>query len=308
MRYRFKPWQFAVLLVLVCIAAILGAYFYRASGLRTSAQMASYLPLGDGALVYVDVDALRRSGLLDLIAGKKATEEIEYQSFVDETRFDYREDLDAAEALFRPGQVFMVLRGRFHWKNLIDYVNHHGGSCANSFCTVVGSTPERRVSFYPIRTDVMALAVSQDSWAAYQITRRSGRLPIDTPPSPAWAVLSGSALGNFSNLPAGTKSFATALEGADQMVFTVEPKDSRLQLTVNVTCGTSDKAVTLLNDLTSSTDTLRRWLEREHQQPNPADLSGILTAGNFRRDERHVYGVWPVPRTFIEAVAGGANQ
>ena len=123
--------------------------------------MVSYLPLGDGALVYIDVDAIRRAGILDLISGKKATAEVEYQSFVDQTKFDYRDDLDAVAALFKDGQVFMTVRGRFNWRSLINYVNEHGGFCQNGFCSVVGSQPDRRVSFYPVRSNLMAMAVGR---------------------------------------------------------------------------------------------------------------------------------------------------
>ncbi len=307
MRFRIQPWQLAALLVVVCAAAIVSFYFYRAAGADSPGELASYLPLSDGALVYLDVDAMRRSGILDLIAGKKAAEELEYQSFVDETKFDYRDDLDALAALFKPGQVFMTVRGSFNWKSLIAYVNHHGGSCVNSFCTVRGSKPERRISFYPIKSNVMALAVSSDSWAAYQIARKSARLPIAPPPKPAWALLTGPALKDIGSLPAGTKSFATALEQADSMLFSVDEQGEGLELYLAVTCQTADKASVLLDQLQSTTDTLRRWLARERRQPNPDDLSGVLTTGSFRRDDRKVFGTWPLRRSFIEALAGGSN-
>ena len=296
-----------MLLVLVCAGAIMGVYIYKNAGGNTPGEMASYLPLGDGVLVYIDVDAMRRSGILDLIAGKKATAEVEYQSFVDETRFDYRDDLDTIAALFKENQVFMTLRGHFNWGSLMSYVSNHGGFCQNGFCTVAGSQPDRRVSFYPIKSNLMAMAISRDSWAAYQVSRRSARLPMVPPRQPAWALLTGSALQNLNVLPAGTKTFVTALASASQMVFAVGEKDDHLELSVNVKCQTPDQATLLVNELQTATDTLRRWLAREHQEPNPNDMSGILTAGAFRRDDRQVLGFWPVRRAFIEAIASGAN-
>ena len=307
MRFRFQPWQLALVLVLVCAGAIMGVYLYRNSGGNSPSEMVSYLPLGDGALVYLDVGSMRRSGLLDLIAGKKATAEVEYQSFVDETRFDYRDDLDAAAALFKDGQVFIVLTGRFNWKSLMGYVSNHGGYCYNGFCTVTGSQPDRRVSFYPIRSNMMAMAVSRDGWAAYQITRKAARLPVVPPRQPVWAILTGPALKGLSGLPSGTKSFVSALSTANEMVFAVGEKDNQLELSANVKCQTSDQATVLVNELQSATETLRAWLAREHQQPNPDDMSGILTSGTFRRDDRQVYGSWPVRRAFIEAMASGSN-
>src|SRR5258708_37030450 len=107
--------------------------------------MASYLPLGDGALVYIDVDALRRSGILDLIAGKKAAADLEYQSFVDESKFDYRENLDPVAALFKVDAVFMTVRLHFDWKSLMKYATRYGGSCKDGFCTTAASKPELRI-------------------------------------------------------------------------------------------------------------------------------------------------------------------
>lgn len=308
MRFRFQPWQLAALLILVCAGAIGAVYFYKTAGGNGPAVMTSYLPLGDGTLVYVDVDAMRRSGILDAVAGNKAAQEIEYQSFVDETKFDYREDLGTVAALFKGDQVFMTLHGRFDWKALMAYVKKHGGSCQNGFCTVPGSRPDRRISFYPIKPDLMAMAISRDGWAAYQITRRSSRLPIVPPQQPVWAVLTGPALKKLSALPAGTQAFATALESADQLVFTVGERDDDFEVGVNVTCRTPDKASVLLSQLQGTTDTLRRWLAREHKAPNPNDVSGPLAAGSFRRDDRQVVGTWPVQRSFIESMAGGPNS
>lgn len=293
--------------MLVCAGLIAGVYLYKNAGGNSPGELASYLPLGDGALVYIDVDSMRRSGILDLIAGKKATAEVEYQSFVDETRFDYRDDLDTVAALFREGQVFMTLHGRFNWRSLIAYVNNHGGICQNGFCTIAGSQPDRRISFYPIKSNLMAMAVSRDGWAAYQVSRRSARLPIVPPRQPVWALLTGPALQNINGLPSGTRSFVTALASANQMVFAVGEKDDRLELSMNVKCQTPDQASVVLHELESATATLRSWLAREHQEPNPNDMSGVLAEGAFRRDDRQVVGSWPMRRGFIEAMAGGSN-
>jgi hypothetical protein len=307
-RFRFKAWQPAALLIAICAGVIAALYFYRSSGGDSSGELASYLPLGDGALIYIDVKALRRSGILDLIAGKKAAADLEYQSFVDETKFDYRDNLDAVAVLFKKDQVFMAVRGRFDWKSLMGYVNRHGGSCNNGFCTAPGSKPERKVSFFPIRSDLMGLAVGTDTWGASQIARKTGRLPVVAPPQPVWAVLTGPMLKNLTPLPSGTSPFTAALENADQMVFTVGEQGIHLELGVKVTCQTTDKASLLMNELQMNTDRLRRKFADEHKELNPDDLSGILSAGVFRRDERQVFGVWPVRRAFVEAVAGGSYQ
>jgi hypothetical protein len=38
--------------------------------------------------------------------------------------------------------------------------------------------------------------------------------------------------------------------------------------------------------------------------PNPADLTGVLTAGSFRSDGNRVFGYWPIARTFVENLLG----
>lgn len=302
MRLRFQVWQLAVLLILVCAAAIAGIYLFRTRGGSTPKELASYLPSSNATLLYVDVDAIRRSGILNMIVGSKAAQELEYQHFVDETLFDYREDLDAVAAAFRDGQVFFALRGRFHWKNLMAYAVRQGGTCHNSFCSVPGSRPNRRISFYPIRSNIMALAVSTDDSAAYQITRKSARLAVNVPDQPAWLLVPAMALQNPDSLPAGTRAYASALRNAQEIVFTLGPEGDHLQIALNVSCRDADSASALLLDLESTTSTLRKWLEREHQKANPGDLSGVLVAGTFRREDRKVYGQWPIARAFVESL------
>jgi hypothetical protein len=45
-------------------------------------------------------------------------------------------------------------------------------------------------------------------------------------------------------------------------------------------------------------------LARENRTANPQDLSGVLVAGTFRRDDRKVYGEWPLQRAFVESITG----
>jgi hypothetical protein len=289
-------------LVAVCAAVVAGIYAYRVRGGSNPAALVSYLPTANATVVYLDVDALRRSGVLNMIAGSKAAEELEYQQFVDETLFDYRQDLDAIAAAFKDGQVFFALRGRFHWKNLMEYAVRQGGSCHNSFCTMPGSRPHRRISFYPVRPDLMAMAVSQDDFAAYQIVRKSGNLTVPPLGQPVWILVPASALRNSDALPPGTKPFASALiEGTDQIVFTMGPDGDHLALSLNVLCRDTQTASTLLESFEKTTETLRKWIAREHQQPNSGDWSGLLAAGSFHRENQRVFGQWPLSRAFVEA-------
>ena len=304
MRFRFQPWQLALALIAVCAVAVGGVYWYRARGPVSPAELASYVPTANATLVFVDVDAIRRSGILKMISGSKAAQELEYRKFVDETLFDYRDDLDAVAAAFKDGQVFFALKGRFHWKNLMDYTIRQGGSCHNGFCTAPASRPNRRISFYPVRPDVMALAVSPDDFAAYQVARKAEKPAFPAPLDPVWVLVPAVALRDTDSLPEGTRSYASALKNAEEIVFTIGPENDHLRVSLNVQCRDARDASALQRDFENTTNTLRKWIEREHQQPNPADLSGVLVSGTFRQEDRRVYGQWPIPRAFVDQVMG----
>jgi hypothetical protein len=108
----------ALLLVACALAAGAIYWFHRTHSPALPSDLVVLLPRSNASVVYLDVDAMRRSGILSLLAGSKAIEEPDYQQFVSETKFDYRQDLDAIAAAFKDGKVYFALRGRFHWKNL----------------------------------------------------------------------------------------------------------------------------------------------------------------------------------------------
>jgi hypothetical protein len=306
-RVRPQLWQVVSLLSLLCALSILAVHFFRVSAGASPADLVSYLPTANATVVYVDVDAIRRSGILNMVAGSKTAEEPEYQQFVHDTLFDYRQDLDAVAAAFQDGQVFLALRGRFHWKNLMEYANHQGGSCHNSFCVVSGSQPNRRISFYPLQSNLMAMAIGPDDFAAYQITRHTGQPALAPRNQPVWARVPAVALKNADSLPDGAKPYVSALQqNTEQIVFSVGPEADHLQLALQVTCKDTTAASALLVNFEGATSTLRKWIAQQHPQPGPSDLTGFLVAGTFRRDQRQVYGQWPIPKAFVDAIAGAS--
>jgi hypothetical protein len=62
----------------------------------------------------------------------------------------------------------------------------------------------------------------------------------------------------------------------------------------------------LLTQFEGTTAALRQVLSKANRKPDPADLSGVLVAGTFHRSERQVYGAWPIPKAFVDAIAEGA--
>lgn len=291
--------------VLASAVVCLSAFLLLLNHHTTPTDLASWLPDKGGTLVYVDVDKMRKSGLLNMVAGSKAAEEFEYKQFVEQTGFDYKHDLNAVAATFRSGQTFFALSGRFNWSKLEAYARKQGGSCKSGYCAVDGSKPGRRISFYLLRRDLLALAVSEDDMAAYQITRNASKVNPFTPDAPVWALVPAAVLKEADTLPAGTRAFAIALQNAERVIFSIGPEGDHLQVALNVTCQSVDAASALLVQLENTTNMLRKMIAREHQQPNPADFSGVLTSGSFRRDDRRVLGQWPIQRAFVDSIAGG---
>jgi hypothetical protein len=134
------------------------------------------------------------------------------------------------------------------------------------------------------------------------LARKAGKLSVPAFNQPVWMLVPVSALRNSDALPPGTKPFASALiEGTNEIAFTIGPDGDHLALSLNVLCRDPQTASTLLQSFEKTTGTLRTWLAREHQQPNPADWSGLLAAGSFRRENDRVFGQWPLSRAFVEA-------
>jgi hypothetical protein len=294
---------------MACALAAAGGYYWshRAHGSARPKDLVVLLPTANASVVYIDVNALRRSGILNLVAGSKAVEDADYLQFVNETKFDYRQDLDAIAASFLDGKVYFALRGRFHWKNLADYAARQGGSCHGEFCVVAGSQPNRRISFYLLKRDVLAMAISPDDFGAYQIASASGKLALAPPKEPVWALIPAVKLQKMDSLPPAAKSYVPALQGAEQIVFSIGADPAQqLQLGLQVTCKDAAAASALLTQFQDTTSALGQVLTKAHRKPDPSDLSGVLVAGTFHRDERLVYGVWPIPRAFVDAMAGSA--
>jgi len=313
-RLRIGPWQLAALLVLLCAGILAGLFWYRNRISTAPSDLVAWLPTEDAVTAWVDMDGLRQSRLLDALAGARVTEESEYSSFVQQTRFDYREDLRAFGLAVRSNRlngdkdIFAIARGTFDWKRIYAYFKAHGGECAGAFCHMPASRPGRYISLYPIRSDLMAFAVGSDPYDAYLVGRRAGKAAIPVPARPIWILLSSAALHSKDLFPEGTHAFASALEDANRVALSLGPTGDHLELTLDADCRNVDAASRLLVQLEQTTNFLRSLIAREHQTPNPRDLSGILTAGNFRRDDRHVLGAWPIGRPFIDAVVNGGAQ
>jgi hypothetical protein len=305
---KLRAWLVAVALAMVGGAVWLGLQERSRIAAQSPAGMLRRLPPQNAAVLFVDFDALRRGGILKVISQSKAAEEPDYQAFVGATGFDYRRDLDLAAVSFTADGEFFIIRGRFDWTKLESYARSQGGSCSGRLCRMPGSTPERRISFYPLQSNLMALAVSSDSSAATRLQEPyAGAVqPLDRPADPVWFSIPAENLKSPNGLPGGTRMFATALASADKILLSLGPQGEQFEARLAVTCRTSNDAAALAVQLQHATSMLRDIMAQEKQKPNLKDLSGVLTAGVFETSGRRVLGRWPLPPVFLESLAGGA--
>ncbi len=301
---KTRAWLLILLISALCGLTLWGVIWYRSRALSPAAML-KRLPTDDAVVLYIDFSRLRAGGILQLLSASKVGEDPEYQSFVHQTDFDYKQDLDAAMVAFAPKGKYMLLKGRFDWKNLINYVHDAQGKCNNSFCKLMGSSPERRISFFPLQTNLMAMAVSEDDVAALRMNTVDPRADAEIPNAPIWLSIPPSVVRSGQSLPPGTQMFARSLERAQAVTLAVVPEGDGFAAKLKVRCASAADATALAADLSKTTGMLRAMIEREHQKANPADLSGFLTAGAFRSEGAQVSGYWPISHALIENLLGG---
>lgn len=296
-------WPVAGLLILFAIFA--GSWYFLESRQLLPAAMAEYFPERESTTLFIDVDVLRASGVLEKLVGSTVAEDPEYRTFIQQTGFDYKRDLNRVMMNSAGGIHYFLLEGRFDWPKLESFAKSQGGTCKPGECHLKGSTPDRVISWRRMRKNRMALASARDEAGARAIERRAGaEAPFTIPAQPAWLHLPGEAIRSTAALPAGTRMFAKAMESGERAVFALGPEGDQFQLSIDVACRTPEDAAILKAQLESLTKLLTSLIQRETKKPSPNDLSGILTSGTFERSERHVLGRWPVRRAFIDSLGG----
>src|SRR5260370_10160750 len=133
---------------------------------------------------------------------------------------------------FVPRGKYMLLKGRFDWKSLKSYVLGSGGRCNNSFCKLAGSSPEKRISFFPMQSSLMAMAVSDDDVGALRMNTVDARADTEIPNAPIWLSIPPSVVQSGQSLPAGTQLFARTPEHAPPATFAVVPDGAHVPSTL----------------------------------------------------------------------------
>ena len=262
-----------------------------------------YLPSNDTPVFGVDVALLRKSGMLDQLAGKPGHEEPEYQQFVAATGFDYRRDLDAVLAGLGESSAYFVLRGRFDFEKLSAYARSHGGKCTEEFCTLPGSQPGRHVSYRMLGRNLLALAAGSDVIGAVAIRKAASVPSVDPPSAPLWLNLPASSFHPRAELPPAYTAFIEALDGAQRALLTVDAAPNGLQITLSAPCADDVHARQIANRLTSATSTLKDLVARSGEKLDAASPAGVLAAGSFRAENNVARGTWPLSQSFLDALA-----
>lgn len=308
MTSRLRGGILIALIAVISGGAVGGIAWYRSRTL-TPAVLLKRLPTSSALIVYVDFRALRRSGLFNRIENSRIIEDPEYQDFVRQTDFDYKRDLDVAMVAFAPSGKYLLLGGEFDWKRLRAYVESENGKCYNSMCRVQGTTPERRISFFPLQTNLMALAVSADESAAVRLQDPAPgpapEIPSGLLKTPAWMSIPAALL-RSSDLPEGARPFTRSMDQAESVFLSFVPEAGRITARLDVRCRTSGDAATLASQLSQTTALLRQMMARDRHAADPSGLSGVLTEGTFRSDGPRVLGYWPIEPAFLNNILAGS--
>ena len=300
----------AVLLALAAIGAAVwfGYDRYEHRFVRSDADLVKLLPPGnDLTTFYIGLSALRQAGLLHLLTGITPTAtEKDYADFIAATDFNYARDLDAlVGGVNDNNEIFFLLRGRFNWPKLQQFAMAHGGVCQEDSCRAPGSKPQRWVSFERIQPDTIALAISRSETAADLLRppgQRVQELPIG---DPVWVRVSPALIKDPTGLPKPLQIFAITLQPAESVLLSAgraEHGDEAFTVQLEAAFPNAPSADTTCKQLQLQTRMLRLELARENQQPNPADLTGLLTAGTFQVGSTRLFGSWPVKKELLAAL------
>jgi len=287
-------------LILLCLLAAWAAVLWRnTQTFFDPANLLSRFPAEDGTALSIDIRTLRDAGLLT-----SSKPEAEYKQFVEGTGLDYRRDLDRVFASFSKSGNYFIVRGRFNWDKLRDYAIRQGGSCYQQLCRMQGSTPERHISFLPLRRDVLALAVGADDLAASRLTRTGPRVTAHLPTAPVWLSIPGAVLDQRNALSRGLRLVLSALTKVDRVTITAAPGSAGIEARLDAGCKTPSDANVLASQLRNTTGMLKQALLTD-KEAGKDDLARALAAGTFDASGPHVTGRWPLAKGLIESLTAG---
>jgi hypothetical protein len=291
MREQWNRQQRTAVVVVIAMAFAAGVYLLRRESGPSTGELSRYLPREEGLRLEIDLSALRATPWFEPLAGQLESAEADYRSFVAETGFDFRTDLDRAAGLLLEGRTYLVLAGRFDWTRLRRYAAAQGGSCAGSFCEMPGSSPQRRIGFTELRSGVMAFASGPEAGLVAGI-RDSGVAPVGAAQSILRFEVPGS---RFSSLfPVRAQSVLAPVQA---LVFTIPAQQREAVLQLRMVCADASAAQQIHAGFRQSAETLLNPLSRT--SGNPQGFAAILASGRFSLDGAEVTGEWTIPPQFL---------
>jgi hypothetical protein len=232
-----------------------GVIWYRSRALAPAA-LYQRLPQTNAFVVYIDFDALRQAGIMELLSGSKVEQEPDYRSFVQET---------------------------------------------GSFCRMTGSAPDRLISFYPVRSNLMALAVSRDGSAATRLAdSAAGNAAL--PNSPFWVMAPGSAFKSNAPLPGEAGFLTAAVADAELVTLSFAPNKERIVANLEVRCSGPAAAGGVATQLTRITSVLRQAMSQGGGHAGTKNLGDVLAAGNFWAQGNRALGRWPLDPALLRTL------
>ncbi|HEX4809731.1 MAG TPA: hypothetical protein VH325_12415 [Bryobacteraceae bacterium] len=300
MRLELKPWQLLTVAAAGAAALVVALTWLHPKPVKQDADMVALLPHDGETILYANVAVLQHAGLPDLFAS--SAEEPEYRQFLSETHFDYTKDIDALAAAMGKGEFYFVVRGRFDWPRLERYANSHGGTCVRGSCSAPTSKPGRWASYFPIQSNVMALAVSTNRNAAAILRPGGQQRDVSMSPQPVWVSVSPALLNDPTAFPAPVEIFTSALAQARHVLLSVGGDGTDWSIQLVADCDSPVRARLMRDSLEERTSLLRRAFNRTHQDANATGLTGMIVDGSFRLAENKVLGIWPLRKAFLDSL------
>jgi hypothetical protein len=265
------------------------------------AEIARFLPAGDGPTLGIDVGTLRTLRLVKPSQSGAAIDP-DYRRFIEATGFDYTRDLDKVVLTWRRGELSIIASGRFDRARLESYAKSSGGRCLRDLCTMQGSGPERQIGFAHLRPGILGIVVGPDQLGAASLGAKNEpafRVPL----SPVWVTAAAGSPLPLQNVPPGVRALLGALEGSSRATLSVTAGASGAVLELEADCPDASRAKEVAERLQRGTEQFLSLMKRENLQVDPNGLSGLLATGRFHAESARAIGRWPVPKAMVEAIS-----
>ena len=272
-----RTWQVLVSVVALCVLVLGWLAWSRVRASGTAEELLRHAPANAEIYAFIDVDLLRRTGLLERLAGARGHEEAEYQRFVTQSGFNYRQHLDAVVMARRAKAQYAVIAGRFDAAKLEAYALASAGVCTTGYCYVPGAPP---MSFVPIRAGLYAFASGTGDARELLPSHASG-VKGDFLGSPIWATGLGPA-----EVP-----LLQVLPGVERLSLWLTPRlPAVLEVRFALETRDAQSAVAMAHDLGGLAKV--------------GELAQYLKDSQFAAEGRSVKGRLPVAMSLVESLVG----